>query len=90
MSDDPNMTFVDAFFESLSGLTTTGATVITGIDNLPKSILWYRQQLQWFGGGIIVLAVAVLPMLGIGVCSFIVPKHPVLSKTATTLASPKH
>lgn len=67
MSDDPNMTFVDAFFESLSGLTTTGATVITGIDNLPKSILWYRQQLQWFGGmGIIVLAVAVLPMLGIG------------------------
>ncbi len=67
MSDHPSMTFVDAFFESLSGLTTTGATVITGIDNLPKSILWYRQQLQWFGGmGIIVLAVAVLPMLGIG------------------------
>lgn len=61
------MSFVDAYFESLSGLTTTGATVITGIDNLPQSILWYRQQLQWFGGmGIIVLAVAVLPMLGIG------------------------
>lgn len=66
-SDNPSMSFTDAFFESLSGLTTTGATVITGIDHLPKSILWYRQQLQWFGGmGIIVLAVAVLPMLGIG------------------------
>ncbi|MCG8613170.1 MAG: TrkH family potassium uptake protein [Pseudomonadales bacterium] len=67
VSDNPDMRFVDAYFESLSGLTTTGATVITGIDALPKSILWYRQQLQWFGGmGIIVLAVAVLPMLGIG------------------------
>ena len=59
--------FVDAVFESLSGLTTTGATVLTGLDHLPKSILYYRQQLQWLGGiGIIVIAVAVLPMLGIG------------------------
>ncbi len=67
LSEASEMTFVDAFFESLSGLTTTGATVITGLDALPKSILWYRQQLQWFGGmGIIVLAVAILPMLGIG------------------------
>ena len=50
-----------------SGLTTTGATVLTGLDTLPPSILYYRQQLQWFGGmGIIVLAVAVLPMLGVG------------------------
>ena len=57
----------DALFESFSGLTTTGATVIVGIDNLPESIQFYRQQLQWLGGmGIIVLAVAVLPMLGIG------------------------
>ncbi len=63
----PHMSVVDALFESLSGLTTTGATVITGIDQLPKSILYYRQQLQWLGGmGIIVLAVAILPMLGIG------------------------
>lgn len=63
----PVMNFTDAFFESMSGLTTTGATVLTGIDELPKSILFYRQQLQWLGGmGIIVLAVAVLPMLGIG------------------------
>ena len=54
-------------FESMSGLTTTGATVLTGIDYLPKAILFYRQQLQWLGGmGIIVLAVAVLPMLRIG------------------------
>lgn len=61
------LSFVDAVFESLSGLTTTGATVITGIDDLPKAILFYRQQLQWLGGmGIIVLAVAILPMLGIG------------------------
>ena len=62
-----NWHFVDALFESLSGLTTTGATVITSIDSLPESILFYRQLLQWFGGmGIIVLAVAILPMLGIG------------------------
>lgn len=57
----------EAVFESISGLTTTGATVIVGLDDLPKSILFYRQQLQWFGGiGIIVIAVAILPMLGIG------------------------
>ena len=67
LSTTPHLSVVDAVFESLSGLTTTGATVITGIDQLPQSILWYRQQLQWFGGmGIIVLAVAILPMLGIG------------------------
>jgi trk system potassium uptake protein TrkH len=61
------MSATDAIFESFSGLTTTGATVITGLDALPHSMLWYRQQLQWLGGmGIIVLAVAILPMLGIG------------------------
>ena len=61
------MSFTDSLFESLSGLTTTGATVIIGLDNLPHSVLYYRQQLQWLGGmGIIVLAVAVLPMLGVG------------------------
>jgi len=53
--------------ESLSGLSTTGATVITNIEALPKSILFYRQQLQWLGGiGIVVIAVAIIPMLGIG------------------------
>ncbi len=67
LADEPHMSFTDAVFESISGLTTTGATVIVGIDALPKSILFYRQELQWLGGmGIIVLAVAVLPMLGVG------------------------
>ncbi|MDQ7049290.1 MAG: TrkH family potassium uptake protein [Enterobacterales bacterium] len=67
LSDIENFGFADAIFESFSGLTTTGATVISGLDHLPHSILFYRQQLQWMGGmGIIVLAVAVLPMLGIG------------------------
>ncbi len=61
------LTITDAVFESFSGLTTTGATVITGIEFLPKSILYYRQQLQWLGGmGIVVLAVAILPTLGVG------------------------
>lgn len=67
LADKPHLTFTDAFFESMSGLTTTGATVLTGIDELPESIRYYRQQLQWLGGmGIIVLALAVMPMLGIG------------------------
>ncbi len=67
LAHSPHLSITDAVFESMSGLTTTGATVITGLDELPKSILYYRQQLQWLGGmGIIVLAVAVLPMLGIG------------------------
>ncbi len=64
---NPEMRLVDAVFESISGLTTTGATVLTGLDQLPHAVLFYRQQLQWLGGmGIIVLAVAVLPMLRIG------------------------
>ena len=64
---EPNLSITDAVFESISGLSTTGATIISGIDNLPRSILFYRQFLQWIGGmGIIVLAVAVLPLLGIG------------------------
>lgn len=57
----------DAVFESTSGITTTGATVFTGLAEMPISIRWYRQQLQWMGGlGIIVLAVAILPMLRVG------------------------
>jgi len=67
LAPSPGLSVVDAVFESISGLTTTGATVMTGLDHLPHSILYYRQQLQWLGGmGIIVLAVAILPMLGIG------------------------
>lgn len=65
--EQPSMTVTDSFFESFSGLTTTGATVIEGIEFLPHSIQFYRQQLQWLGGmGIIVLAVAILPVLGVG------------------------
>ena len=67
LSEAPDLSISEAVFESMSGLTTTGATVISGLDTLPKSILFYRQQLQWLGGiGIIVIAVAILPMLGIG------------------------
>jgi trk system potassium uptake protein TrkH len=67
LAETLEVTFTDAVFESISGLTTTGATVLSGLDDLPKGILYYRQQLQWFGGlGIIVLAVAVLPLLGVG------------------------
>lgn len=63
----PHLSFVDAFFEAVSGFTTTGATVIVGLDRLPPSVLYYRGQLQWLGGmGLIVLAVAIMPMLGIG------------------------
>lgn len=65
--DQPQMSITDAVFESFSGLTTTGATVIEGIEFLPKAVQFYRQQLQWLGGmGIIVLAVAILPILGVG------------------------
>lgn len=67
LSEHPHVSITDAVFESVSGLSTTGATVLTNIDSLPRSILFYRQQLQWLGGmGIIVLAVAILPMLGVG------------------------
>ena len=61
------MSFTDAFFESMSGITTTGATVITGLDTSPPGILFWRAILQWLGGiGIIVMAVSILPMLQIG------------------------
>ena len=67
LSDVLDLSLTDAVFESMSGLTTTGATILSGLDALPRSLLYYRQQLQWLGGmGIIVLAVAVLPMLGVG------------------------
>ena len=67
LSVEPSLSVVDAIFESMSGLTTTGATILRQIDGLPRSILYYRQQAQWLGGmGIIVLAVAILPMLRIG------------------------
>lgn len=67
LNDALSLSFTDAAFESISGLTTTGATILTGIDELPRSLQFYRQLLQWLGGmGVIVLAIAILPMLGIG------------------------
>jgi trk system potassium uptake protein TrkH len=61
------LSFTDAFFETMSGLTTTGATVLTGLENLPPSANLWRHELNWLGGmGIIVLAVAILPLLGVG------------------------
>ncbi|MGH8323423.1 MAG: TrkH family potassium uptake protein, partial [Steroidobacteraceae bacterium] len=63
----PQLSFTRAFFETMSGLTTTGSTVLTGLDHLPPSLNFWRASLQWFGGlGIIVMAVAVLPLLGVG------------------------
>jgi len=62
-----DLSYTDAYFEAMSGLTTTGSTVITGLDNAPPGILIWRALLQWFGGiGIVVMAVAVLPMLQVG------------------------
>jgi trk system potassium uptake protein len=63
----PGLTFTDAYFEAMSGLTTTGSTVLNGLDQLPESVNLWRCTLHWIGGiGIIVLAVAVLPLLGVG------------------------
>ncbi len=60
-------TVIDGLFESTSGLTTTGATILSGLDSLPPSILFWRSMQEWLGGmGIIVLAVAVMPLLGVG------------------------
>ncbi len=67
LDEQLNLTVAQSVFESLSGFTTTGATVIVGLDTLPQAILLYRQLVQWLGGmGIIVLAVAILPLLGMG------------------------
>jgi trk system potassium uptake protein TrkH len=63
----PGLSVTDAYFETVAALTTTGSTVLSGLDRLPPSINFWRCQLQWLGGmGIIVLAVAILPLLGIG------------------------
>ena len=64
---DLNLSFVDSFFESMSGITTTGSTIITSLDNAPKSILIWRAILQWLGGiGVIVMAITILPLLNVG------------------------
>lgn len=67
MLSEMRLDFTDAFFETMSGITTTGATVIVGLDHLPPGILLWRALLQWLGGiGIIVMAIAVMPMLRVG------------------------
>lgn len=67
LAAEMQLSFTDAVFEAVSGLTTTGATVLVGIDHLPHALLWYRQQLQWLGGlAVAVIALAVLPVLGVG------------------------
>ena len=63
----PGLSFTRAFFESMSGLSTTGSTVLSGLDSLPRAVVLWRHALSWLGGmGIIVMAVAILPLLGIG------------------------
>ena len=63
----PSLSFIDAYFETVSGLTTTGATILSGLDNLPMSINLWRHELNWIAGmGIIIFAVAILPILGVG------------------------
>jgi trk system potassium uptake protein TrkH len=67
MSYLKDLSFTDAYFETMSGLTTTGATTLSGLDQLPAAINLWRHELNWLGGmGIIVLAVAILPVLGVG------------------------
>ena len=67
LSYSPHIAWTDALFESVSGLTTTGATTLTNIDAIPRAVLYYRQQLQFLGGmGIIVLGIAIMPLIGVG------------------------
>ncbi len=67
MSSLKGLSFTDAYFETMSGLTTTGSTVLSGLDTLPPTLNLWRHELNWLGGmGIIVLAVAILPVLGVG------------------------
>ena len=67
MYTQTNLSVIDAFFESMSGITTTGATILNNLDTIPKGILLWRALLQWLGGiGIVVIALVILPFLRIG------------------------
>lgn len=73
----PELSYIDAYFETVSGLTTTGATILSGLDNLPQSINLWRHELNWIAGmGIIVFAVAILPILGIGGMQLYIAESP--------------
>ena len=64
---DINLSVTDAFFESMSGITTTGSTIINNLDDSPKGILFWRAMLQWLGGiGIIVMAITLMPIMNVG------------------------
>ncbi|NOT83449.1 MAG: TrkH family potassium uptake protein [Methylococcaceae bacterium] len=79
----PEVSFIEAYFETVSGLTTTGATILTGIDNLPMSINLWRHELNWIAGmGIIIFAVAILPILGIGGMQLYIAESPGTVKDA--------
>ncbi len=72
-----HLSFTDAFFETMSGFTTTGASILTNIEALPKSLLFWRSLTHWLGGmGIVVLTVAILPMLGVGGMNLIKAEAP--------------
>ena len=65
-----NFSFTNAFFESMSGITTTGSTIISNLENMPKGILLWRAILQWLGGiGVIVMAITLMPIMNVGVCN---------------------
>lgn len=73
----PTVSFIEAYFETVSGLTTTGATILTGLDTLPMSINLWRHELNWIAGmGIIIFAVAILPILGIGGMQLYIAESP--------------
>ena len=77
--------FSHAFFETMSGYTTTGATILTDIEQLPKGVLFWRSLTQWIGGmGVVVLAVAIFPMLGIGGMQLFVAEAPGISPEKNT------
>ena len=82
----PGLSFTGAFFEAMSGLTTTGSTVLNGLDQLPPSLNFWRHSLHWLGGlGIIVMALAVLPLLGVGGMQLYKGLAPRITETAKSL-----
>jgi trk system potassium uptake protein TrkH len=83
-----NCSFVDAFFESVSGATTTGASILTDIESVSKGLLFWRSFIQWLGGmGIIVLSVAILPFLGVGGMQLYKAEVPSPCRTSSNHAS---
>nr|WP_306303986.1 potassium transporter TrkG [Desulfosarcina cetonica] len=85
---DPGFTFVDAFFESVSGFTTTGSSILTDIEGQSPGLLLWRSFIQWLGGmGIIVLSIAILPFLASAACSSTRPRCPARCRTSSNRAS---